>query len=159
MSTSTSGLRLHGFPGGLKMRHHKQVSCRQPPAVAEIPKRLYIPIGQHQGEVGTLRVEPGERVLRGQALTASEDDFVVPAHASTSGKVAGVVEWPASWPPGSSRRCIELIRDGCDESIEPQPLPDWQSRDSEAIINHLRAGGLAGLGGAMFPTAAKLRGD
>jgi Na+-translocating ferredoxin:NAD+ oxidoreductase subunit C len=159
MSTSEAGLRLHGFPGGLKMRHHKQVSCQQPPAVAEIPERLYIPIGQHQGEVGTLQVEPGARVLRGQVLTASEDDFVVPAHASTSGNVADVVEWPASWPPGSSRRCIELISDGRDESIEPQPLSDWQCRDSEEIIDHLRTMGLAGLGGAMFPTAAKLRGD
>ncbi len=159
MSTSQAGYRLHGFPGGLKMRHHKQVSCRQPPAAAEIPERLYIPIGQHQGEVGMLRAEPGERVLKGQALTASEDDFVVPAHASTSGNVAGVVEWPASWPPGSSRRCIELISDARDESVEPNPLPDWHTLDPENIIDHLRSMGLAGLGGAMFPTAAKLRGD
>ena len=159
MSQAGSSNPLHAFPGGLKLRHHKQISCQQPPAQARLPERLYIPIGQHQGEAGALLVEPGQQVVRGQPLTASEDDFTVPAHASTSGSITGVVEWPASWPPGSSRRCIEIISDGQDRSAEPNPLTEWTSQDPERIIDHLRSMGLAGLGGAMFPTAAKLRGD
>lgn len=159
MSTSGTSHPLHTFPGGLTLGHHKQISCQQPLARARLPERLYIPIGQHQGEVGTLRVEPGQTVTRGQPLMVSDDDFTVPAHASTSGIIGGLVERPASWPPGSSRRCIELISDGQDDCAEPIPLADWSTRDPERIIDHLRAMGLAGLGGAMFPTAAKLRGD
>lgn len=153
------GQRLHSFPGGLKLRHHKQVSCRQAPRFAGLPERLYIPIGQHQGDVGELLVEAGQQVLGGQALTRSDDDFQVPAHASTSGMIEDLVEWPAAWPPGSQRRALVLVPDGEDRFIEPEPLPDWKACPREQLIDHLRAMGLAGLGGAMFPTAAKLRGD
>lgn len=159
MSQSSTSSRLHRFPGGLKLRHHKQISCQQPVITAKLPERLYIPIGQHQGDAGELLISPGQEVLRGQPLTASDDDFTVPAHASTSGTVTGLVDWPASWPPGSSRRCIELVSDGQDHGIAAAPLSDWQSLDPRQIIDHLHSMGLVGLGGAMFPTAAKLRGD
>ncbi len=158
MSQAAAGLRLHGFHGGLAMAGQRQVSLEVPLAAADVPERIYVPIGQHQGRPGDLLVAPGERVLGGQALTSSEDDFEVPAHAPCSGKIVGLCERPASHPPGSLRRCIEIIPDGLDEWAPPTPLDDWATRPPGEIIDHLRSMGLVGLGGAMFPTAAKLRG-
>lgn len=153
------GERLYSFPGGLKLRHHKQVSCQLPLTEAGLPEKLYIPIGQHQGDAGAVLVKPGDRVRLGQALTRALDDFQVPAHASASGTIEGLLEWPAAFPPGSRRRCLCLVPDDRDDAVPPNPLKNWQELSPDQLIDHLHQMGLAGLGGAMFPTAVKLRGD
>ncbi len=159
MPETLPGDRIFSFPGGLKLKHHKQMACREPVRRPPLPERLYVPLGQHQGESGELLVAEGDRVLKGQPLTASGDDFIVPAHAPTSGTVGAVVQHPAAFPPGGTRRCLVLDPDGEDQWCDPDPLEEWQKRSGVEIIDHLHGAGLAGMGGAMFPTAAKLRGD
>src|SRR5699024_2464663 len=111
-----------------------------------------------QGEAGRLLVEAGERVLKGQALSASGDDFIVPEHAPTSGTIEGVINHPAALPPGGTRPAIVLRPDGEERRAPPRPLENWRERAADEIVDHLHRAGLAGLGVAMFPTAAKLRG-
>ncbi len=159
MSESALGQRLWSFPGGLELRHHKQVSCQHPIGDAGLPEALFIPIGRYAHATPGLLVQPGEQVLRGQTLIKSSDDFAVAVHATTSGRFEGWVECNAAWPPGAVQRCLALTPDGLDQSVEPTPLADWAEAGPDALINHLRAMGLSGLGGAQFPTAAKLRGD
>lgn len=153
------GDRIHGFPGGLKLAHHKQVACRQPIARPALPGRLFIALRQHQGDAGRPLLAAGDRVAKGQALTEAGDDFIVPEHAPTSGTIEGVVDHPAALPPGGTRRSIVLVPDGEDRWTTMLPLDDWSRRSPETIVDHLHRMGLAGLGGAMFPSAAKLRGD
>ena len=159
MTEASPGDRLHHFPGGLKLRHHKKVSCEQPLARPPLPETLYVPLGQHQGDAGRLLVKPGDVVMKGQPLTAVDDDFQVTAHAFTSGRIGAQVERPASWPPGRQRPCLTLMPDGRDAWLDPEPVEGWREVGRERLVDHLRAMGLTGLGGAMFPTAAKLRGD
>ncbi|MFU8877128.1 MAG: electron transport complex subunit RsxC [Wenzhouxiangellaceae bacterium] len=153
------GRHLYRFPGGLKLRHNKQIACREPLTRIDLPERLYLPRVQHQGPAGELRVGPGDRVLKGQPLTRSGNDCEVPIHAPTSGRIIECREWPVSWPPDSQAECLVLEPDGREQWAERTPLTDWRERAPGEIIDHLHEGGLAGLGGAMFPTAAKLRGD
>ncbi len=159
MTEPSPGDRIHAFPGGLKLEHHKQVACQHPVERPPLPQRLFIALRQHQGESGRLLVEAGERVLKGQALTQAGDDFIVPEHAPTSGTIEGVTDHPAALPPGGTRRAIVLTPDGEERWMNSQPLSDWRKRPAGEIVEHLHRAGLAGLGGAMFPTAAKLRGD
>ncbi len=159
MTDPLPGERLFSFPGGLRLRHNKKISCETSLAAATLPDRLYIPLGRSRGEQGELLVAAGEAVLKGQPLTRAEHDFQVVVHASTSGTIAGVVDWPSSWPPGRTHPCLELVSDRSDQAADPLPLGNWPTADPQVIIDHLREQGLAGLGGAMFPTAAKLRGD
>lgn len=156
-------MQLHSFPGGLALPHHKQTSLAHPLQRCPLPPALYVPVGQHQGEAGRILVEPGQSVRAGQPLTLAEDDYQVPAHAPCAGTVVGLVQRPASFPPESYRRCIEMVpADEAFSQWDDEPgrrLPDWRRCNPTELVDHLRAMGLAGLGGAMFPTAAKLRGD
>jgi electron transport complex protein RnfC len=149
---------LYPFPGGLALPHHKQVSLQSPLETCPLPERLFVPIGQHQGDTGEVLVEPGEQIMTGQPLTAAADDFQVPAHSPCCATVVGIARRPAVQPPGSQRRCIEIIPHTEQIGITPNRLPGWRDAQPALIINHLRRMGLAGMGGAMFPTAAKLRG-
>ncbi|MEE4639906.1 MAG: electron transport complex subunit RsxC [Wenzhouxiangella sp.] len=150
--------RLHAFPGGLALPHHKEVSLGAPLRQCPLPDRIYVPVGQHQGESGEVLVQAGEEIAAGQPLTASEDDFQVPAHAPCAGVVMGLSRRPASDPPGSLRRCIEIRPDGDSISAPHHKLKGWRDQAPAVIVDHLRNMGLAGMGGAVFPTAAKLRG-
>lgn len=153
------GRHLYRFPGGLKLRHHKQVACRDPLARPDLPRALYLPLQQHQGPAGELLVETGARVLKGQPLSRARNDREVPVHAPTSGTVTAMQSWPVSWPPGSEAECLVLEPDGEETWCERRPLAEWRQAAPETLVEQLRAAGLAGLGGAMFPTAAKLRGQ
>lgn len=159
MAEALPGDRIYSFPGGLRLRHHKQVACQQPVARPPLPDRLYIQIIQHQGDSGEVLVEAGDEVLKGQVLTAAGDEFVVPEHAPSSGRIEGVTDHPAAFPPGGTQRCIVLVPDGHDRWTGLTPLDEWRTRAPDEIVDHLHDHGLAGMGGAMFPTAAKLRGD
>ncbi len=148
----------HRFHGGLKLAHHKQPSCHRPISRPDLPARLEIRIDRRRNAASRICVEVGQRLLGGEALSKAGDDFSVPDHAPTSGHVEAIVETPAVFPPGSTLPTVVLVPDGQDEWIAPQPLPDWPHCPANELVNHLHVQGLAGLGGAMFPTAAKLRG-
>lgn len=153
------GEHLYRFPGGLKLRHHKQVACREPLIRPPMPESLYLPLTQHQGPAGRPLVETGDRVLKGQPLTEAGDDREVPLHAPTSGRIAAVRACPVAWPPGTEAESIVLEPDGDEAWFEREPVAIWRECDPEVLADRIRAAGLAGLGGAVFPTAAKLRGD
>ncbi len=159
MNDERVGECLHRFPGGLKLRHHKQIACVEPLSSVPLPERLYLAFPARQTPTAQLLVQPGERVLRGQALTRPDNDFEIAVHAPSSGQIGRWVERPATWPPGQTIQCLELVVDGRDETAQATPLDDWATIHRDSLIKHLRDSGLAGLGGAMFPSAAKLRGD
>ncbi len=39
-----AGERLYRFDGGLRLRHHKKMSCEVPVQRAALPQRLYVPL-------------------------------------------------------------------------------------------------------------------
>jgi len=159
MSTATVGEALHAFPGGLELRHHKQVACQTPLRHMPPSERHYLSITDRQGRTAELIVDEGQLVKRGQALTRARGDFDVVTHAPTSGRIGPIVQRDGLWPYGAQTECIELLADGLDDSIIGEPLSDWLQEAPDRIIDFLRDHGLAGLGGAAFPSAAKLRGD
>jgi len=159
VSDPTIGDRVHAFPGGLKLRHNKQIACRQPIRRPPLPTRLFIPIEPYRGRAAQPLVRIGQQVLGGQPLSIGASDLSVPDHAPTSARVIDITDHPTAFPPGGTRRSIVLEPDGQDRHQAPQPLPDWPECRRDELIDHLHAQGLAGMGGAMFPSAAKLRGD
>lgn len=156
--TPTSGARrrrLYDFPGGLHPEEHKVVSTQRPIAPMPLLPLYIVPLRQHIGEPARPVVQVGERVLRGQLIGRPEGYVSVGVHAPTSGRVLAVEPRPVAHPSGLKDLCVVIEADGEDQAVDMTPL-DWHRMDASALRNRLRDMGLAGLGGAVFPSFIKL---
>jgi electron transport complex protein RnfC len=149
--------RLWHFHGGLHLPDNKDLSTQRPITRAAIPSRLILPLQQHLGEAADSRVRVGERVLKGQLIAAPRGYVSAPVHASTSGVVVAIGEYPVPHPSGLTAPCIVIEADGEDCWGElPEPLNDYRDRDPALLRERIRDAGIVGMGGATFPTGVKL---
>ncbi len=146
---------LFKFRGGVHPPEHKAESNGRPVHPAPLPKTLVIPLRQHIGTPAKPVVEVGERVLKGQLIGAADGYISCAVHASSSGIVTAI--GPAAVPhvSGLPDDCITIETDGRDEWIAHAPL-DWRAMEPADLRMRLRDMGIAGLGGAVFPSAVKL---
>ena len=146
---------LFRFKGGVHPPEHKAESNQRPVHAAPLPKKLVIPLRQHIGTPAKPVVEVGERVLKGQMIGAPDGYISTAVHASSSGIVTAI--GPAGVPhvSGLPDDCITIETDGRDEWIAHAPL-DYRAMEPTDLRMRLRDMGLAGLGGAVFPSAVKL---
>ena len=149
------GRLLHRLRGGLRLRHHKQVSCARPVERPVLPDVLIVPLQQHLGLPAQALVQAGDRVLKGQRLGEVDCSGGVSVHAPTSGTVRAIEHRPMSHPSGRSGPCVVIEPDGQDRWCEPSPVTDWQTREPRDLLDALCAAGVVGLGGAVFPTHQK----
>ncbi len=148
-------LQLFKFKGGVKPDTNKTPSVQTPIGVAPLPALLIVPLHQSLGGMPNPLVEAGERVLKGQRI-GNPDKWVSSAvHAPTSGTVIAVEERIAAHPSGLPTMSVVIEPDGRDEWIEHTPL-DYATLEPEQVREILRDFGVVGLGGAVFPTHAKL---
>lgn len=152
-----AGERLYDFHGGLRLRHHKKVSCEVPVERLPLPDRLYVPLLQHTGREAEPAVAEGQYVLKGQPIGCFQHLGSGCVHAPTSGTVIGVVLHPISHPLQRDGYCVVIEPDGLDRWTDLDPLPDWGNADPEGLMQRIRDAGIVGLGGAVFPTGYKVR--
>jgi electron transport complex protein RnfC len=148
---------LFKFFGGVHPPEHKAQSTRLPIARPPLPPRLFVPLHQHIGNHAKPAVRVDEVVLRGQMIGEAQGRISVAVHAPCSGTVRGIAPALVPHPSGLSDLCIEIEPDHRDAAIEARPL-DWRGVPRARVFEHLRQMGVAGLGGAVFPTYAKLAG-
>ncbi|HBS13801.1 MAG TPA: electron transport complex subunit RsxC, partial [Alcanivorax sp.] len=77
-------------------------------------------------------------------------------HAPTSGTVVALGPRPIQHPSGMDALCIVLEPDGEDRWAERRPVADHTRLGPGKLIALLRDAGVAGLGGAGFPTSVKV---
>ncbi len=145
------------FDGGIHPPEMKLQSSRTPMRVASVPDELIIPLQQHLGPEGELIVNIGDTVLKGQPLTKGTGR-TVPVHASTSGTITAIEPMVTAHPSGLKELCVKIKADGLDTWAPLQPVPDFQQLSRADLLNKIEQAGIAGLGGAGFPTASKLAG-
>ncbi|MBX9496982.1 electron transport complex subunit RsxC [Yersinia enterocolitica] len=148
---------LWEFDGGIHPPEMKLQSSRVPMRIATLPEQLIVPLQQHLGPEGELRVSTGERVLKGQPLTVGRGR-TVPVHAPTSGVITAIAPHTTAHPSGLAELCVHITPDGEDRWREQQPWADYSLHDKTALLERIHQAGIAGLGGAGFPTASKLQG-
>jgi Na+-translocating ferredoxin:NAD+ oxidoreductase subunit C len=151
-------MQLHRFHGGLKLPDHKAESTARPLLTMDVPKYLYLPLSQHIGAPTEPLVHPGDTVLKGQRIGQGDDYISAHVHAPTSGRVQEMAEHPVPHPSGLTAPCMVIASDSRDDWGDSRmpAWPDWRQRDARSLRERVRAAGIVGLGGAAFPTAAKL---
>ncbi|EEX31816.1 MULTISPECIES: electron transport complex subunit RsxC [Vibrio] len=148
---------LWDFPGGVHPPENKKQSVKSEIAKASIPQEIVLPVKQHIGKPGTITVEVGEQVLKGQPLTKYDTSFMLPVHAPTSGKITAIESRTTAHPSGLAETCIVISPDGEDRWIERKTDNDFTQRTPDELIEIIRQAGVSGMGGAGFPTAKKIQ--
>jgi H+/Na+-translocating ferredoxin:NAD+ oxidoreductase subunit C len=162
--TGTEGGNLSSAAGravrahGIRLQGHKAESTRAPLESAPLPNELVLPL-----EAGVAArdfhpaVETGQRVLRGQPLVRGGGPLSTWTHASTSGVVRSLETRPVGHARRREALCAVVEVDGEDAlwpELEPPDPLQWKTPD--ALAAALSRAGLAGLGGAVFPSGVKL---
>ncbi|BBB25575.1 electron transport complex subunit RsxC [Amphritea japonica] len=149
-------VRVHSFHGGIHPPENKKQSTGAPITLAPIPSQIVLPLQQHIGLPADPVVKVGERVLKGQLVAEAIGRISANIHASTSGIVTAIESHPVPHMSGMPANCLIIEADGQDEWIEHQGLEDYTQLPKPELIEYIRQAGVAGMGGAGFPTDVKL---
>lgn len=148
--------RIWDIPGGIHPPENKQQSSRNAIRPAAIPARLVVPVQQHIGAPAKPLVQVGDHVLKGQKIGEATGFVSLPVHAPTSGVVEAIELHAVQHPSQIDSLCITLKTDGEDRWTERQPMADYRAHTKKEVLDRIRNAGIAGMGGAGFPTVVKL---
>ena len=136
--------------GGVKLFHFKN-SKDAATVELPLPSQVKIPLLQHMGAGCQPVVAVGERVLTGQLIGDSDAPMSVPVHSSVTGTVTAIEDYVAAGGRVEKQVVIQVAEE--QEWFPSQPV---EVHDQASLVAAARAAGLAGLGGAGFPTHIKL---
>lgn len=148
--------KIWDIHGGVHPPENKQQSVALPIGTISLADEIILPLNQHIGAPATPVVAVGDTVLKGQLIANAQGIFSACVHASTSGEVIAIEDRAIAHPSGLSAPCVVIQPDGKDRWITLEPCEHYQDLDHGALIEKIRQAGLAGMGGAGFPTAVKL---
>lgn len=143
------------FRGGIRIDEHKNTegcAIRRLPA----PAKVAIPLSQHIGVQCRPTVGVGDRVLRGQQIGELPGGLGCPVHSSVSGVVRELRVRHNS--VGAPITDVVIENDGSDR-LAPEIYPQERSTETltpEEITEAVYRAGISGMGGAAFPTHAKI---
>ncbi len=143
--------------GGIHPPDQKQMSAEHPIKLMPFADRLILPLSQHIGTPAHPIVKVGEKVLGGQLLAEADGHFSLPVHSPTSGKVIGFEDRRVPHPSNLTAPCLVLEVDGDHKALEQEGFEDFEKVPRAELLAKIRACGIAGMGGAGFPTDAKLK--
>jgi len=145
--------RFESYYGGLHPSTRKVSTEQLPIKRFPSPQSVVLPLDQHDGSTAKPIVSVGDQVKLGQMI----GDAPGPVHASVSGTVAAVE--PRRHPhTGRDVMSVVIEADGTDALHESvKPTEDWSSLTADEIVSIIHDKGIAGMGGAGFPTSVKLR--
>lgn len=144
------------FKGGTHVEEHKNTAgCAIEPM--PVPATVSIALSQHIGAPCAPLVKVGDTVTRGQMIGSVENALGCPVHSSVSGKVIAIDS--RNNAQGIPVQNIIIENDG-QGTLCPDVKPlegSYLDRTADELIERIRLAGISGMGGAMFPTYAKIR--
>ncbi|MEL7310945.1 MAG: electron transport complex subunit RsxC [Pseudomonadota bacterium] len=156
--TSAPTANLFRLPGGLRLPANKKQSATGQIIDVPIPRRLIVSLRQHAGNAATPIVDVGDQVLKGQRIAKADGAFSAHLHAPTSGVISAIEPHDVPGRNPMAVPCVVIDADGQDETIESPPvISNPFGTPPETLRQAIGDAGIVGLGGAAFPTYAKLR--
>jgi len=120
--------------------------------ILPVPAEVNIPMSMHSGVPAKPVVKVGDFVKVGQLIGEAAGFVSAPIHASVSGVVKSVNAF--DFLTGKKADSITIAADGKQELYERLTVPTVTNM--QEFLDAVKDSGAAGLGGAGFPTAAKL---
>lgn len=147
---------FHAIFGGIHLEGRKESTRRKPLALPEAaPEQIVLPVSMHAGAPCVPIVSVGDAVRLGQPVAKSEQGMVI--HSGVSGTVEAIE--PRPHPDGGECLSVVIRNDGKDtpwreEDDEAQTGDEGLS--AEEITRRITEAGITGMGGAGYPTGAKI---
>jgi len=140
------------FRGGVHPKDRKELSIKKIED-AELPAKVIIPFHQHIGTPARPIIEIGQEVKKGQKIAEATGFISANIHTSISGKIINIGRnlYPAL---GRSSLAAVIESDGKDEWSEE--IKPYFPVTQQEILDIIAEAGIVGMGGATFPTHAKL---
>ncbi len=143
------------FSGGVHPAGNKELTSHKPTVIAAIPKRVVIPLSQHIGAPCKPSVVIGQEVKKGEKIGETGGFVSAPVHASISGKVTAIGNFPHIL--GMDAPSVVIENDGKDEWVAGlKETADYLMLSGEELKKMVSDAGIVGMGGATFPTHVKL---
>ena len=148
------------FRGGIRVEEHKNAR-KTPIEIFPAPKIVYIPMSQHIGAHARSLVKAGDIVDKGQMIAnaGGENPNILscPVHSSVSGKVISIEKRMLQTGVHTDFIIIENdFEDRFHVSVKPFGKKINETTPHE-LIEIIKNAGISGMGGAMFPTYAKIQ--
>ncbi len=143
------------FKGGVHVAEHKNTEKKSVERLPS-PAIVSIPLSQHIGAPCRSLVKAGDYVKKGQLIGDVEAGLGCPIHSSVSGTVKEIIT--KRNPQGAKIEHVVIENDGLD-TYAPEITPcnrELSETSAEEIIEIVKRAGIAGMGGASFPTHAKI---
>ncbi len=148
--------QIWDIPGGVHPPENKTQSTSSPIGTVPLPPEIILPLSQHIGAAAIPIVQVGDKVLKGQRIADPQGLVSAPIHASTSGIVSAIESRLIPHPSGMSSDCVVITPDGKEEWTTLEPNENYFELSHHELVEKIRDAGIAGMGGAGFPTAIKV---
>lgn len=148
-------MKITTFSGGVHPFEGKEYTEKKKIEILPSPKSVAIPLAQHIGAPTEPLVEKGQEVKAGQKIAEANGYISVPVHSSIAGKVKSIdlIDHPVT----GRGRAVLIEADEAESWVETIiEEKDYFNLAVEEMRDRIREAGIAGMGGATFPTHVKL---
>lgn len=142
------------FANGIHPKSCKEFSADEAIVRGPEPSVVYVPLLQHIGRPAVPAVSAGQRVRCGELIAQAAEGISANVYSPVAGTVKGVVGHITL--SGKKQDHILIENDFSDEKVY---LPPVGEVTRESVLSRIAEAGIVGMGGAGYPTAAKLGTD
>lgn len=142
------------FARGIHPDAHKS-TAGNPIRRMPFASRMTLPLVQHIGKPAVPLIRAGEEVVRGQPIARADGFLSVPLHAPADGVIEAIELKPSARGPWVES-IVLAVYEASTQEIGWSTPHDLDAMSPAELLQAIQDSGMVGLGGATFPSHAKL---